>query len=139
MEEEPPCLQPAFACRCHADHRAEPDPPTSWPLPLGGRDGAVAPPARQRHARGRLSPPCPQPTSCRIHLVTRHHPRTTTAAPPRRRFSSSLNYHRCRSSSMPRHHRNWLAGTPHLLTVVAVPFLSTRNHKLSLIHKMWRG
>uniref|UniRef100_A0A0E0QX24 Uncharacterized protein n=1 Tax=Oryza rufipogon TaxID=4529 RepID=A0A0E0QX24_ORYRU len=60
----------------------------------------------------------------------------------RRSSSSSLlsspNHHRC-SSSSPSHHRNRLAATPHPLITVAVPPLCTRNHKSSLIRKMWRG
>ncbi|KAF2919303.1 hypothetical protein DAI22_08g124700 [Oryza sativa Japonica Group] len=119
MEVEPPRLQPAFSRRCRAHNRAEPDPPTSRPPPLGSSGGAVAPPTHQRRTRSRLSPLCPQPMPCRIHLVTPHHPRTTTTSPPRRRFSSSLNRRCRRSSSMPRRHRNSrrrssvLHGEPH--------------------------
>uniref|UniRef100_A0A0E0PXY9 Uncharacterized protein n=1 Tax=Oryza rufipogon TaxID=4529 RepID=A0A0E0PXY9_ORYRU len=59
MEVEPPRLQPAFARRFRAHNRVEPDPPMSHPSPLDSRGGAVAPPARQRCARSRPSPPCP--------------------------------------------------------------------------------
>uniref|UniRef100_A0A0E0QZH9 Uncharacterized protein n=1 Tax=Oryza rufipogon TaxID=4529 RepID=A0A0E0QZH9_ORYRU len=88
---------------------------------------AASPPADSHPSTSNMPPSRPS-----THLGA-----TGSAAPPRH-SSSSLNRHR-RSSSSPSHHRNRLAATPHPLIAVAIPPLCTRNHKSSLIRKMWRG